>query len=292
VQDEGRVNSNNSGGSLHNQGNIDSGALVIRRVDHLRKALELDTHRIISLVGAGGKTSLMFAMARELATLGNHVVTSTTTKIFEPSRKETPFLFVGEEAGDILKTIPDVIHRYGHFTLAESRLPGKKLRGVSPELINELGALDGVNHVLVEADGAAQLPLKAPDENEPVIPSKTSLVVVVVGVDSLGVELSADHVFRPHIVSELTGLPMGGTVTVEAIAELIVHPRGIAKGAPPHSTIIPFLNKVDKPEGLKKGKVLARRILEKGHPRINRVALGHAIYEMPVAAVVSRKVSS
>lgn len=275
---------------MHNQGSRDSRDLVIHRVDRLREALELDTHRIISLVGAGGKTSLMFAMARELATLGNHVITSTTTKIFEPSRKETPFLFVGEEEGDIFKTIPDVIHRYGHFTLAESRLPGKKLRGVSPELINGLGALDEVDHVLVEADGAAQLPLKAPDENEPVIPSKTSLVVVVVGIDSLGVELSGDHVFRPRIVSELTGLPLGGTVTVEAVAKLIVHPRGMTKGAPPHSSIIPFLNKVDIPESLKKAKALARRILEKGHPKINRVALGHAIYEMPVAAVVSRKV--
>lgn len=264
--------------------------MVLHRVDHLREALELDRHRIVSLVGAGGKTSLMFAMARELATLGNHVVTSTTTKIFKPSSKETPFLFIREEAEDILKAIPDLIQRYGHFTLAESRLPGKKLRGVSPELIDGLGALDGVDHVLVEADGAARLPLKAPDENEPVIPSETSLVVVVVGIDSLGVALSADHVFRPHIVSELTGLPLGGMVTAEAIAELIVHPRGMAKGAPPHSTIIPFLNKVDIPDGLKKGRVLARRILEKGHPRINRVALGHAICKLPVAAVVSRKV--
>ncbi|MFB0506106.1 MAG: selenium cofactor biosynthesis protein YqeC [Thermodesulfobacteriota bacterium] len=275
---------------MRNQGRIDSRDMVFHRVDHLREALELDRHRIVSLVGAGGKTSLMFAMARELATLGNHVVTSTTTKIFKPSSKETPFLFIREEAEDILKAIPDLIQRYGHFTLAESRLPGKKLRGVSPELIDGLGALDGVDHVLVEADGAARLPLKAPDENEPVIPSETSLVVVVVGIDSLGVALSADHVFRPHIVSELTGLPLGGMVTAEAIAELIVHPRGMAKGAPSHSTIIPFLNKVDIPDGLKKGRVLARRILEKGHPRINRVALGHAICKMPVAAVVSRKV--
>ncbi len=275
---------------MHNQGRIDSRNMVLHRVDHLREALELDRHRIISLVGAGGKTSLMFAMARELVTLGNHVVTSTTTKIFKPSREETPLLFIREEAEDILKAVPDLIQRYGHFTLAESRLPGKKLRGVSPELIDGLGALDGVDHVLVEADGAARLPLKAPDENEPVIPSKASLVVVVVGIDSLGVALSADHVFRPHIVSELTGLPLGEIVTAEAIAELIVHPRGMAKGAPPHSTIIPFLNKVDTPHGLKKGRELARHILKKGHPRINRVALGHAIYEMPVAAVVSRKV--
>jgi len=274
---------------LHSQGRTHSRERVIHRVDRLREALELDRHRIICLVGAGGKTSLMFAMAGELATLGNHVITSTTTKIFEPSRKDTPFLLLREGTGDIPKTIAGLIHRYGHLTLAESRLPEKKLKGVSPELIDGLGGLHAVDHIIVEADGAARLPLKAPGENEPVITSKTSLVVVVVGIDGIGVELSEDHVFRPHIVSELTGLPLGGKVTVEAIAELIVHPRGMAKGTPSHATIIPFLNKVDIPDGLKKGRALASRILEKRHPRINRVALGHAICDTPVVEVLCRK---
>jgi len=260
---------------------------VLFRVDRLWEALELGRHRIICLVGAGGKTSLMFAMARELAALGNHVITSTTTKIFEPSRQDTPFLLLREEARDIPKTIPEVIDRYGHFTLADARLPGKKLKGISPELIDELETSDAIDHIVIEADGAARLPLKAPGEYEPVITSKTSLVVVVVGIDSIGIQLSEGHVFRPHIVSELTDLPMGEKVTIEAIAELIVHPRGMAKGAPPSSTILPFLNKVDIPDGLEKGKALAGRILEKGYPRIRRVALGHAIRERAVVAVMT-----
>lgn len=262
---------------------------VLYRVDRLWEALELDRHSIICLVGAGGKTSLMFAMARELAAKGNHVITSTTTKIFEPSHKETPFLLLREGAGDITKTIPEVLSRYGHFTLAETRLPERKLKGISPELVDALGALEPIDKIIVEADGAARLPLKAPGEWEPVITSKTSLVVVVVGVDSIGVQLSEDHVFRPHIVSELTGLPMGEKVTIEAIAELIVHPRGMAKGTPSNSSIIPFLNKVDIPNGFEKGKALANRILEKEHPQISRVILGHAIGKKPVVAVVSRK---
>ncbi len=274
---------------MHNQDSIDLREIVTQPVETCTQALELDRHRIISLVGAGGKTSLMFAMARELATSGNHVITSTTTKIFKPSPEETPFLLTREGAGDIIKSIPDVIHRYGHFTLVESPLPERKLKGINRELIDELASLNEVDHIIVEADGASRLPLKAPDENEPVIPSETSLVVVVVGIDSVGVELSKDHVFRPHIVSELTGLPLSGTVTAEAIAELIVHPRGMAQGAPSHSAIIPFLNKVDIPDGLKKGKVLAGRILQRGHPRINRVVLGHAMHDTPVAAVVFRK---
>jgi len=278
---------------LQNQDSIDLREIVNHPVETFREALELDGHRIICLVGAGGKTSLMFAMARELAALGNHAITSTTTKIFEPSRKDTPFLFLREGAGDIIQTIPGLIHRYRHFTLVERRLPEtQKLKGVSPELIDRLGALDEVDHIIVEADGAARLPLKAPGENEPVIPLKTSLVVVVVGIDSIGVELSKDQVFRPHIVSELTGLPLGEKVTGAVIAELIVHPRGMAKGAPTHSTIIPFLNKADIPGGLEKGRELAQRILEKGHPKIKRIVLGNALRERPVVEVLIRKVDS
>jgi probable selenium-dependent hydroxylase accessory protein YqeC len=252
-------------------------------------AFELGHHRIVCLVGAGGKTSLMFAMARELAVLGKHVITSTTTKIFEPSDKDTPFLILTEATGDSLETVPGLIHRYGHLTLAEMRLPNKKLKGVSPELIDVLGALDAVDHIIVEADGAARLPLKAPGENEPVITSQTSLVVAVVGIDGIGLELSEDHVFRPYVFSELTGRSLGEKVTVEAIADLMVHPRGMVKGAPLHSSIIPFLNKVDMLDGLEKGWTLAKRILEKGHPKINRVVLGHAAQEKPVAEVICRR---
>ncbi len=231
----------------------------------------------------------MFAMARELTALGKHVITSTTTKILEPSRKETPHLFLTGGAGDILKTLPAAIHRYGHLTLVETRLPGKKLKGVGPEIIDSLGALDAVDHIIVEADGAARLPLKAPGENEPVITSQTSLVVALVGIDGIGLELSEDNVFRPHVFSDLTGLPMGEKVTIEAIADLMVDPTGMAKGAPPHSTIIPFLNKVDIPDGPHKGGALARRILEKGHPKITRVVLGCAAHEKPVIEVICRK---
>ena len=81
-------------------------------------------------------------------------------------------------------------------------------------------------------------------------------------------------------------------VTGEAIAELIIHPRGMAKGTPSHSTIIPFLNKADIPGGLEKGRELAQRILEKGHPKIKRVVLGNALRDRPVVEVLTRKKDS
>jgi len=49
---------------------------------------------------------------------------------------------------DTLNAIPDAIQRYGHVTLGEIQLPGKKLGAVHPEFIDELGALDAVDHLM------------------------------------------------------------------------------------------------------------------------------------------------
>ena len=53
----------------------------------LSEALSLDLHRecIITIVGAGGKTTLMFRLADELAKSGLRVVVTTTVKIYRPS---------------------------------------------------------------------------------------------------------------------------------------------------------------------------------------------------------------
>lgn len=40
--------------------------------------------RMTALVGAGGKTTLMYALARRMADAGRRVVCTTTTKIFPP----------------------------------------------------------------------------------------------------------------------------------------------------------------------------------------------------------------
>ena len=50
----------------------------------LRQALLLGEGGVISLVGAGGKTSLMFRLAHELSLTGDSVLTTTTTKIYVP----------------------------------------------------------------------------------------------------------------------------------------------------------------------------------------------------------------
>jgi len=252
----------------------------------ISEALGLKEREVISLVGAGGKTTLMYRLAKELLLSGRRVVTTTTTKILEPKLKETSFLFVDSDEKKIKDFVWRHLDQYRHLTVARERLGSGKLKGVSPELVNELWSLDKIDTIIVEADGAAGRPVKAPREWEPVIPTATTLVIAILGVDGVGKELNEENAFQPEGISKITGIPVGEKLTDEAMAILMVHPEGLFKGAPSSSRVVAFFNKVDIPKGVAKAKDIARRIFEKKHRQIERVVLGQLKSEPPVAEVV------
>ena len=255
----------------------------------LKEALDIKPGEVISLVGGGGKTTLMFALARELAPSGKSVITTTTTKILEPSSAETPLLLLEPDEEQMLMALLQNLDKYKHITLATEKLSSGKLNGVSPGLVAKLAELNQVSYIIVEADGAAQRSLKAPNPTEPVIPHNTSLVIPVVGIDAVGCRLTEEDVFRPEIVSRLLGLPLGEVISAKAIAILITHPQGITKGSPAQARIIPFINKVDLDEGLSKGRDLASKILAMRHPQIEKVVLGQVQLPEPVIEVISSR---
>ena len=248
-------------------------------------SLRLGPKEIISLVGAGGKTTLMFRLARELVARGKRVVTTTTTRILEPSPTESPRLFVSPDCEEVGRFLREHLTFDRHITIAQERLGSGKLKGIPPDFVEDLSGFEEIDFLIVEADGAAGHPVKAPREWEPVIPRSSTLTVGVTGVDGLGLELREENIFRPERVAELTGLSRGDRVTEQAMADLITHERGILKGTPESSRIVVFLNKVDITGGVEKGERIARRILDKGHPGIERVVLGQLKREPPVIKV-------
>ena len=68
---------------------------------------------VVSLVGAGGKTSLMFRLARELTKAGGTVLTTTTTKIFEPTPDQAARVILAESASGLL-TQAQAFMVFGH----------------------------------------------------------------------------------------------------------------------------------------------------------------------------------
>jgi len=153
-------------------------------------------------------------------------------------------------------------------------------------LVDKLAALRPRGVILIEADGARHHPLKAPAPYEPVIPSSTTLVVPIVGLDALDARLDAEKVFRLEIAARLTGLAPGSRITDAAIVTLITHPQGLARNSPAGARIVPFLNKTDLLPAPERARALAQKVLAAGRPRITRVVLGQAQSAAPEAGVV------
>lgn len=251
----------------------------------LAEAFGINAGGIISLVGAGGKTTLMFALAREMSSAGNFVITTTTTKIFEPAPSQTEKLVLETDESKMIDWLFKNKGNYSHVTLAREKLTSGKLDGITPGLVCRLSKLVPEARIIVEADGAARRPLKAPNATEPVIPEETSLLIAVVGLDAVGRPLNEENVFRSEIASRLLGVPIGTLVTAELVAALVTHPQGITRGAPEKAKIIPFINKADLGNDLRLAIDTARKILETGYPRVKQVVAGQA--SEPAAGLLS-----
>jgi probable selenium-dependent hydroxylase accessory protein YqeC len=227
---------------------------------------------LISLVGAGGKTTLMFALAEEFRIRNRRVVTTTTTKIYPPLPEESPRLVLG--GPEVFPSIKkDLIH-YGHITWATGRNAKDKLLGGSLSDLSHLWARGWADYLIVEADGSAQRPIKAPNQHEPLVPLESTCFISVFGLSALGQPLDSNWAFRPEIITRLTAIPSGNPITAEGLATLAAHPLGGLKGRGPGMRGVVFLNQWDSQPDDPPLRHLAESILIKGQGQIERVLVG------------------
>lgn len=254
---------------------------------NLYQALRLHLKDVVSLTGGGGKTTLMFGLATELAAVGQRVVTTMTTHIFVSQMARAPLALVLHGELALLAQLPEALAEHGHVLIAGGTVVEQdKVQGVPPDLLDRVAAQPAVDAVIVEADGSRRLPFKAPAPHEPVVPTSTTILVPVVGLDVLGQPLKAGHVHRPELVAALAGAAIGDVVTPEMIAAVLAHPEGGAKGLPPGARLIPFLNKAESEEAVAAARRIAGMLL--AHPHVDSVIIGAAQADDPVREVWGR----
>jgi len=245
----------------------------------LSEALGVHKGEIISLTGAGGKTTAMYRLATELASQGWRVITTTTTMIRPPSSQQTQELIVEDRLDQVLRLLSKVLPLRSPVTLASKRITAEnKLKGIELAWVQQLKLRADV--VIIEADGSRGLPLKAPAAYEPVVPEETTLLIPVCGISALGQPLSSNAVHRPDLVAKLTGLAYNEPITGEAIARVLLHPLGGLKGAPAQARVVPLINQVDDGGLLAAARLIAARV--RNNPSVDRVLIGAAGSERPV----------
>ncbi len=269
--------------------------------DTLQHAFNLkDSNEIVAIVGGGGKTSLMFALANSLP---GRIVVTTTTRIFAAQMKLAAatvfFTTKGAENAEFFRSVSEKLDAFEQcLVIGEVGERQEKAFGIPLTLPGQMLAQPDVDFVLVEADGSRMRPIKAPADHEPVIPPDSTLVVPVVGMDALARPLS-EIAHRPEKIEELlmanpstssgqvSQLSMvNGRLTPKMVAQIIVSEKGGLKSVPDGARVIPLLNKVEGDAQLTAAREIAQLVLRE--PRIERVVLGAMQAGEPVKEVWGR----
>ncbi|MCJ2164731.1 MULTISPECIES: selenium cofactor biosynthesis protein YqeC [unclassified Pseudodesulfovibrio] len=204
-------------------------------------------HRLVTVIGAGGKTSLLHWIAMSRVAAGQRVVVTTTTKILPLQDVETVLLADGP---DYLDRLRRALRENSCIVTAKryDKATGK-LIGLAPETVDALHHSGVADAILVEADGAARKPLKAPGPHEPVIPFQSDICIGVMGLDALGNPFSDQTVHRPEHFAGITGAALGESLSAAHMISVTMAPGGLFKGCPPNCERIVLLNKADIPGG-------------------------------------------
>ena len=223
----------------------------------LLRALRLSQTSCIAIVGAGGKTTALFQIARQFT--GPVIVTATT----HFGEWQIPLA-----DQHIIASSPNKLAglRFDGVTLVTGLLrQDNRTDSVSQDILFWLRAEAKKLNIplLIEADGARQKPLKAPAAHEPAIPSFVDSVLVVTGLSGLGKPLTDETVHRAETFAKLSGLKINEAITSDSLIHALIHPNGGLKNIPAQARKIVLLNQADTPELQSIGGKMANALLGK-----------------------------
>lgn len=261
----------------------------------LRQALELQTPAMITLVGAGGKTTTLFRLAAEGLAAGWRVISTTTTHIFEPLMTESRLIIIEADAATAVAAASQHVQRYRHVTVAAGReeksdaFGRRRLIGLAPDTVDQLRTCADL--ILVEGDGARGHSFKIPAEHEPVVPVSSDLFMVVVGADAIGVSFDSNVLHRSDLFASWLhhqrGLSPGEerALSVALLARLLTRPDVSLKGRPAGARPVLLINKVEDEDTRRTARQLAATVMALGG--YERVLLAAVARDDPVVEVVT-----
>lgn len=182
----------------------------------LRKRQPGERKHIVSLVGAGGKTTLLYELAEVCKENGMKTLVTTTTHLQRP--KDSVWAHSLSDA--------ETLWKQGEYVVVGEACKQEKI--CAPEPTALYAYMNAADIVLIEADGAKRMPCKVPNLTEPVIVSECDIVIGVMGMDAIGKPLS-EVCFRLSEAMELLGVTKEHRLTAKDAAKILQSERGTRK---------------------------------------------------------------
>lgn len=209
----------------------------------LQEALEIP-RGITSVIGGGGKTTLLSVLARELACGGATVALATSTH-FLPF-EGMPALSGPDEWDAAASPIACFASptEEGKLTVPACGIPA---------------LAEAADYVLVEADGSKRLPLKAHADWEPAVPAGSARCVLVLGGSGFGRPVR-EAVHRPELFCGLMGCEGDADATPELVAAAIAAETASGRIAPD----VVVVNQAEGPRVADAARAFARALRTHG----------------------------
>lgn len=192
----------------------------------------------MSLVGGGGKTTLLFALGRQLPA---RTLLTTTTRMGR-DRTGGFDVLVGPSEHDLRGAFERC-----RAVLAWKSADHRKALGFDTDVVDAWFSVGAADHVVVEADGARRRPFTAPAPWEPPIPAASTHVIACIGAEALGYVI-ADSLHRPLRVAAAAGCSPYQRLTPARAAAALVSPIGMMKNVPPAASFTVAVAKADPDE--------------------------------------------
>ncbi len=224
----------------------------------LRQALRANRDVQAAFVGAGGKTTAMFQLARQfeppvLVAASTHLAKE---QLSLADRHVTVRLH--EDIWNALADLPAQVVAFTGPVDEDGRTTG--LDEGELRILHEF-ARDRQIPLLIEADGSRRLPLKAPAAHEPAIPPWSNLVVVVAGLSALGHPLDQRIVHRSERFAHIASLALNDPITPQAVARALSSSEGGLKNIPHAARKVALLNQTDTAKLQSTAGVMAETLL-------------------------------
>lgn len=195
---------------------------------------------VVSFVGGGGKTSIMFKIAFEAASQGLKVLVTTTTKIFVPEDHHYEKIVLRETIDSEKMGSCNGITVFG-----EKSINGKIIASNEDDLKKFIdnGKFD---LILIEADGSRRKSIKAYRNNEPVVPRYSNKVFAILSLDCIGKYIEDRYVYNPDRLAKILNKSIASEIRKEDIITLLKSEKGLFENMPLKEKVIILTKAVNK----------------------------------------------
>src|SRR5699024_7111097 len=207
---------------------------------NLIDTFKINNKDIITIIGAGGKTSLMFSASSLLRNDYKVLVTTTYHIYIQDNNLYDKIImlthFENENYNNILQN-----NKNGVYVIGSHIVNNSKIKGLTFDMLDKITPYFDV--VIIEGDGSKEKSLKGWNDNEPVIYPKTTKTIGIVDISSIGIDINEENIHRVDKFLEIINDYSNNKVNIEHLEKLILNEKGLFKFSKGEKIL--FINKVE-----------------------------------------------